>query len=66
MICNGCGSTKFVKKEKPFSNGSGMHLGVYCEKCGRWQKWEKQAKQAKPQNTSQISKWENMTNDEYD
>lgn len=33
--CAYCGSTDFIKKEV------GVHIGLYCKKCGKWHKWIK-------------------------
>ena len=33
MICK-CGSEEFYKKEK------GIHVGIYCSSCDKWQKWD--------------------------
>lgn len=33
--CNRCGGEEFIEKRK------GIHLGVYCKSCGRWQRWKK-------------------------
>lgn len=35
--CKKCGAQEYVIKEVP--NGSNVHKGLYCAKCGAWEKW---------------------------
>lgn len=33
MTCQECGSEDF------FTEPNGIHIGIYCAKCGKWFKW---------------------------